>query len=408
MNKIIHFIKYHNAFAIGISLVLVLTFSAMASEDVRDALIGEKIETWQGMDNSQLLAADLDNFDLQMQIINVAEDENKYYVTYQYRTLAVKDNVWQPVVEQPTLTVYKDALGESDLGLYVAEKLSEVADYVLNFLKEVQTAEKEKGLTKLATSVEYTGLIGLVLDIKEKVLPGYQPVVQAPESEPQITGESKPPLSSEPAQPLTLQVITEEQLAQMLNQQQNQPGEQPPTETPPAENACDAAHLNLCMTQAECETAAGFWYNEGCNAEPREETEEAVCDKEHLDLCTTQELCEGAGLYWHDDTCNSEPQSEEPACIPEWQCSDWQPTPETVACGETFTQNRTSTDLNSCDIEEGKPIEEQQAIGTDASTCSAINATGVCQDGTCSFTCNEGYQKDDSGACQPIESPTGE
>ncbi|GAI35000.1 unnamed protein product, partial [marine sediment metagenome] len=28
-------------------------------------------------------------------------------------------------------------------------------------------------------------------------------------------------------------------------------------ETPPD---CDATHLNLCTTQAECETAAGFWY----------------------------------------------------------------------------------------------------------------------------------------------------
>jgi len=45
-------------------------------------------------------------------------------------------------------------LGQKDLGFYVTEELSEVADYQLSYLKEVQKIEKEKGLQKLVASVE--------------------------------------------------------------------------------------------------------------------------------------------------------------------------------------------------------------------------------------------------------------
>ncbi|MBT9169431.1 MAG: hypothetical protein DDT19_02791 [Syntrophomonadaceae bacterium] len=58
-----------------------------------------------------------------------------------------------------------------------------------------------------------------------------------------------------------------------------------------------------------------------------------------------------------------------PACVPDWQCSDWQPLPETIACGQPFTQTRTCTDSNNCGIEEGKPTDTQEAFGTkDCST----------------------------------------
>jgi hypothetical protein len=74
----------------------------------------------------------------------------------------------------------------------------------------------------------------------------------------------------------------------------------------------------------------------------------------------------------------------------------------TITCGQTFTQIRTCTDLNNCGTDEGKPIESQDTTGN---LCSAQNATGTCQDGICIFTCNDGYQKDDAGVCQLIESP---
>lgn len=86
---------------------------------------------------------------------------------------------------------------------------------------------------------------------------------------------------------------------------------------------------------------------------------EPQCDSEHLNLCTNQEICEGASLYWYDDSCHL--GAKVATCTPNWQCTDWQPLPETIACGEIFTQTRTCTDLNNCGSEEEKPIEEQGA-----------------------------------------------
>lgn len=194
LQKILHFIKYHNAVSIGISLILVLSFSAMASEDIKNAVFGEEIITERGIDNSVLLAADLANFDLAMQITAVSQDpeiapsasgesasgDQNYYITYVFKTLGVEDNRWQNIARESILTVSKIALADRDLGLYAQEELSEVADNELAYLKEVQTAERAKGETKVVQTTDYSGLIGLVLDVKNKILPGYEPVVEPP------------------------------------------------------------------------------------------------------------------------------------------------------------------------------------------------------------------------------------
>ena len=95
-----------------------------------------------------------------------------------------------------------------------------------------------------------------------------------------------------------------------------------------------------------------------------------------------------------------------PSCTPEWSCSDWQPLPETIACGQTFTQTRTCTDANNCGIEQGKPAEEQQATGTDSSTCGT---TPCDPDGTlhlvgqCQNTCVEGRCQNCTPTCSCAE-----
>lgn len=183
MQKIINFIKFHNAFAIGLILIFVFSGAIFASEDFHDAVIGEEITTQTGIDNAQLLATDLESFDLDLRIDNVLEDEENYYIDYSFNTLGIKDNTWRLLVKRATMTVSKAALGDKDLGLYVTEELGEVADYELAYLKEVQTAEKEKGKTEIVETREYTGLVGMVLDIKNKVLPGYEPVVEPPVSD---------------------------------------------------------------------------------------------------------------------------------------------------------------------------------------------------------------------------------
>jgi len=71
------------------------------------------------------------------------------------------------------------------------------------------------------------------------------------------------------------------------------------------------------------------------------------------------------------DATTTDATSTEPVCTPNWSCSDWQPLPETIACGATSTQTRTCTDSNDCGIEEEKPIEEQQVVGTYLETATS-------------------------------------
>jgi len=164
----------------------------------------------------------------------------------------------------------------------------------------------------------------------------------------------------------------------------------------PAALACDSEYLDLCTTQELCEGISLYWYNDVCNLEPQAMPD--VCDATHLNLCSTEADCETAGGYWYNETCNTEPEPELEPCTPNWSCSDWQPAPETIACGQTFTQTRTCTDLNSCGTEEGKPIESQDTTGD---LCLSQNATGICQSGACNFTCADGYYDcDDSPGCE--------
>ena len=323
--KIIQFIKYHNGFAIGVSLIFVFMAGALAaSPEFRENFISSE-EIVRSVDNSGIISANLDNFNFRLQIKTITEDAKNYYIVYTYKTITIEDYVWQEAEIEKTLTVSKEALGDKDLGLYVAEELGEVIDYELSYLKEVQQIEKEKGLTQKIVTTQYAGLIGKFLSSKEEVFPGYEPVIKPPEivSQPEIVEE---PIVQEPitSPPETPPVET------------TSPGEEgttPPAGEPPAEDGCDATHLGLCLNETDCQTAVGVWDGE-------------------------------------KNTCNEKPQ-----CEPNWQCSsDWQPAvPEDLACGQIFKQTRTCAD--GCDNEK---IEEQELKGTycEQGTC---DEKGECQ-----------------------------
>jgi len=183
LKKIAKFIKYNTLTVVVIAIAFVAVASAMADEDTRNKVIGEEIVEKSGVDNTALLAADLDNFDMEMKITGATEDPpevegGNYYIDYQYKTLAIKDNVWQEVLVKKQMTVSKRSLEGRDLGLYVKEELGEIIDYQLAYLKKVQDSEEEKGRTVVLETTEYTGLIGMVLNTKTKELPGYEPVVK--------------------------------------------------------------------------------------------------------------------------------------------------------------------------------------------------------------------------------------
>ena len=175
--KIIHFIKYHNAFTIILGVVF-LGFGASyaASPAVRDAVYSST-ETVVSVDNSLIVSAGLDDLNFNLRINSITEDGINYYAAYSYQTLVIENSVWQNKEIDKTLTVSKESLGGRDLGLYVAQELGETIDYERDYLKRVQKLEKEKGESRKTVAVEYSGLIGRLLDPKEKVIEGYNPVI---------------------------------------------------------------------------------------------------------------------------------------------------------------------------------------------------------------------------------------
>src|SRR3989344_5012859 len=136
--KVLHFIKYHNAF----TLIFVMVFlgfgiSYAASPAVRDSVYSSK-ETVVSVDNGLIVSAGLDNFDFNLRINSITEDETNYYAAYSYQTLVIEDSVWQSKEINKTMTVSKEALDGKDLGLYVAQELGENIDYERDYLKRAQ------------------------------------------------------------------------------------------------------------------------------------------------------------------------------------------------------------------------------------------------------------------------------
>ena len=221
--KILHFIKYNNAFTI-IFVICFFSFGIgfAASPEMRDSVYSSE-ETVTSVDNSLIVSADLDNFNFNLRINSVTEDEKNYYATYSYQTLAIEDGIWQNKEIEKTLTVSKEALGGKDLGLYVAEELGENINYELSYLKRVQELEKEKGKSQKVITVEYSGLIGKLLNPKEEVIEGYSPVIPEPV-------------------PAVVIVSTPEEIIDVVgellpDQVTSQPEAGPPAEIPPQDQA---------------------------------------------------------------------------------------------------------------------------------------------------------------------------
>lgn len=183
--KVLNFIKYNNAFTI-IFVVVFFGFgiSFAANPEMRDIVYSSE-ETVVSIDNTLVVSADLDNFNFNLRINSVTEDDKNYYAVYSYQTLEIENDFWQNKEIEKTLTVSKEALGGKDLGLYVAEELGENIRYELSYLKRVQKLEKEKGESRKVVAMVYSGLIGKLLNPKEQVIEGYNPVI--PEIVPEVS-----------------------------------------------------------------------------------------------------------------------------------------------------------------------------------------------------------------------------
>ena len=125
LNRIGNFILYNNGFTILLWIVLVSGGTALAANpDVRDAVISSNDRVAQ-IDNSLIVSTNIDQFDFEVQVTEVTEDEYTYHVTYEYRTLGVQDGVWQVVYKEDYLTITKPQVGELDFETYVQRQLAE-------------------------------------------------------------------------------------------------------------------------------------------------------------------------------------------------------------------------------------------------------------------------------------------
>lgn len=237
MRKIINFIKYNNAFTIIFALVLFSTGATFANEKVRDTVVGQTIITKKGIDNTQIISANLDNFNMGLRIKSVKEDGEFYYVSFDYNAIDAKDNVWQIVKKEKNVNVLKTRLGDMDLGLYLAEELKQLTDREFAYMKEVQSIEKNKGAQKQTESTEYTGLKGLVFNNETKEIIGYEPVKEE-EKEKTITidataltikavdnkEENKKTENEKVVQQITVvkEVISKESIMQMVREAMDQ------------------------------------------------------------------------------------------------------------------------------------------------------------------------------------------
>src|SRR3989338_7814974 len=171
LEKISHFIKYNNATIIILALVLVVSATALAAGP---EAIGEKQTRIEGIDNTLILAVDLDKFNMDFKIEKIQADENYYYVTYSFLDLAVADNSWQYLMTERIRKISKKI--KEDLGIYLAKAMAKHYEARIRELKSEQDQARSAGGQKRIEVIEYSGLVGRTLDLASKVFPGYEAV----------------------------------------------------------------------------------------------------------------------------------------------------------------------------------------------------------------------------------------
>lgn len=213
MNKILHFLQYHNAVPIAIGILVLGGGGAFAAANP-DAIYSAE-ERVLSVDNTYLVAKDLSAWSPRVEITGVTEDEDYYYVAYTFSTIDLVEYVWKDAQKPEVMRVSKLDLGPyRDLGLYVTEQLRQVIDRERDRVAETQEIER-KMISQKTVATIYGGLIGKLLDETTETLPGYTPVVVPPAAEAQVASAAASQASGDaPAAPtpapsgsITMQVL---------------------------------------------------------------------------------------------------------------------------------------------------------------------------------------------------------
>lgn len=174
-----HFIQYHNSVPIALGFVFLGATGALAATNPE--AIYSATQSVVSVDNTYLAHVDLEAFTPRVEIEGVQEDAESYYVSYTLQTIDVDEGVWKDIAKKNVLQVDKRVLGATkDLGIYAGEQLGQLIDHEGDRLKEAQQQARAKPSERVVATV-YGGLIGKFIDSTTEVLPGYVPVVVAPE-----------------------------------------------------------------------------------------------------------------------------------------------------------------------------------------------------------------------------------
>ena len=172
-----HFLKYNNTVPIVLGILFLSTSATMAaSPAVRDSVYSAET-TVRSVDNSYVVALDVEDYPFAMRVVSILEDDEYLYVEYEFDTVDVADYVWQDVTRVQKLTVSKALLQNQDFKSYVESELAQVLGNEIAHLTEVKASESRKGMSEKVVATEYSGLVGKFIEPSEERVPQYVSVV---------------------------------------------------------------------------------------------------------------------------------------------------------------------------------------------------------------------------------------
>jgi len=174
MRKVINFIKYNNFAVLLVLAVFLFGGGVFAQTEAGQDAIGRKQTRVEGTDNTLLLEAELDSFDMDFKIEKIEKDDKYYYITYTYLDLAKENGAWQYQMAEDSRKVPLDI--KKDIGEYMADELKEEYEARIKDLKNEKIKAMESGEETRTEVTEYTGLVGQTLDVAAKIFPGYESV----------------------------------------------------------------------------------------------------------------------------------------------------------------------------------------------------------------------------------------
>ena len=214
MRTFARFLTYNNIVPIALSFVLLGAGSTYAATNPE--VILDKEQKVISIDNTYISDVNFKKYSPSVEILQVTEDDDTYYIEYRFSTISLVDYVWQDVVTDEVLEVKKARLGKyRDLGLFVTEQLNEKIEAEEKRLAETQIIEKKQPSQK-KVATKYKGIVGGFLDEKVTTLASYKPVVKPPKPKKEIQTFAPPDPNADPKPAIKPDTVAEPSQEQIV------------------------------------------------------------------------------------------------------------------------------------------------------------------------------------------------